>query len=90
MEKRHDNTLTRRLEEVADRGSAYINWYEFYRWYGVERIGKRVYRDLLQRWREVREDESADLFLAEGCGGAFLFGVADSYKLSDRAEGAED
>lgn len=90
MEKRHDNSLTRRLEEVADRGSAYINWYELYRWYGTKRIGRRTYQDLLGRWREVCEDNDADLYFADGCNGAFLIAVQGSYKLTAKAEAADE
>jgi hypothetical protein len=53
MEKRHQDLLTSRLEQIVTTGSTYIAWSELYLWYGVQKLAKRTYRDLSERWDEI-------------------------------------
>lgn len=53
MDKRHDELLTSRLEEILTRGSTFISWNELYLWYGVSKLAARTYRDLATRWDEL-------------------------------------
>jgi hypothetical protein len=50
MDKRHDDMLTSRLEQIYTDGAAYISWNELYLWYDVQAIAARTYRDLSSRW----------------------------------------
>lgn len=53
MEKRHDDLLTSRLEEIYTKGVTYISWNELYLWYDVQAIAARTYRDLVNRWDDL-------------------------------------
>lgn len=53
MDKRHDDLLTARLEEIVTKGCTYIAWNELYLWYGVQKLAARTYRDLAERWDEI-------------------------------------
>ncbi|WP_198119411.1 hypothetical protein [Massilia rhizosphaerae] len=53
MDKRHDELLTSRLEEIITKGCTYISWNELYLWYGVRKLAARSYRDLSTRWDEL-------------------------------------
>ena len=50
MDKRHDDALTNRLEEIITDGVTYISWNELYLWYDTEKIAAGTYRDLHARW----------------------------------------
>ena len=53
MDKRHDDILTSRLEEIVTKGCTFIAWNELYLWYGVAKLAARTYRDLADRWDEI-------------------------------------
>lgn len=53
MDKRHDELLTSRLEEIVTKGCTSIAWNELYLWYGVQKLAARTYRDLAERWDEI-------------------------------------
>jgi hypothetical protein len=53
MDKRHDDILTSRLEEIVTKGCTFVAWNELYLWYGVARLATRTYRDLANRWDEI-------------------------------------
>ena len=53
MIKRHEDALMQCLEEIADNGFAQIEWVKLYRWYGMQRLGKSVWRDLRDRFTEI-------------------------------------
>ncbi len=72
MIKRHDNTLTSRLENIAVAGCAHILWAELYLWYDAQRITIAIYRDLEARWQEISGGNQGALMKAEGSGGIFL------------------
>ena len=79
MERRHIDILTNRLEQVLDAGCTHILWSELYRWYGVQKIAARTYRDLADRWQDVSEGRKGDLKMIEGQGGIYLL-AADLIK----------
>lgn len=53
IEKRHDELLTSRLEEIVTKGCTFIAWNELYLWYGVQKLAARTYRDLAERWDDI-------------------------------------
>ena len=53
MDKRHDDILNSRLEEIVTKGCTFISWNELYLWYGVSKLAARTYRDLATRWDEI-------------------------------------
>ena len=61
MEKRHDDQLTNRLEEIITVGSTFIHWNELYLWYGVKAIAAGTYRDLSSRWDDITAEYEIDL-----------------------------
>jgi hypothetical protein len=78
MERRHDEILTARLEDVLLNGCAHITWDELYHWYGVQKIAAGTMRDLKTRWEEVTKGrKTGSLKMVEGRGGMFLH---DSHK----------
>lgn len=78
MEKRHQDSLTTRLEDAFLNGCSHISWNELYLWYGVQKIAARTYRDLETRWQDVTENEVGRLMKIEGRGGIFVFGENSS------------
>lgn len=60
MERRHDDELTSRLEEILTNGCAFISWSELYLWYDVQKIAARTYRDLSDRWDELTARTTTD------------------------------
>ena len=84
MDKRHDDMLTSRLEEIVTKGCTYVAWNELYLWYGVAKLAARTYRDLAERWDEIMEAQGLELgklaFVQSPWGkggsgpGIFLFG----------------
>ena len=53
MERRYEDILTCRMEDIFTKGAAFISWNELYLWYGVQKLAARTYRDLSERWDEV-------------------------------------
>ncbi len=78
MEKRHQDSLTNRLEDAFLNGCSHISWNELYQWYGVQKIAARTHRDLETRWQDVTENEVGRLMKIEGRGGIFIFGENSS------------
>ena len=74
MEKRHQDSLTNRLEEAFLHGCAHISWVELYHWYNVQKIAARTYRDLEVRWQDLTGGNVGRLMKIEGRGGIFVFG----------------
>lgn len=72
MEKRHDDQLTSRLEQVLTTGVAHILWAELYRWYDVQKLAARSYRDVVDRWEELTNGSQGRLMQVVGAGGVFL------------------
>jgi hypothetical protein len=76
MQKAYDDLLTSRLETVLDAGAALILWNELYRWYEMRKIAVGTWRDLNERWKEMKTYRGADpgkLMCVDGPGGLWLF-----------------
>ena len=71
MLRRLEDALMQRIDAVAWRGFAFIEWWELNSWYGAERIGKGVWRDLRDRFSEAA-DEGAELLYCERPDGVML------------------
>jgi len=61
IQKRYDDLLTNRLEQVIDAGCVFVLKAELRRWYGKQKIAARTYRDLERRWQELTEGELGQL-----------------------------
>lgn len=72
MEKRHDELLTTRLEEVYDNGVAFVTWGELYRWYDTLKIAAGTLRNLSERWDELSKGKHGPLIRVKNNGGMFL------------------
>jgi len=71
---RHTYELLNRLERVLDRGCAEITDRELRRWYGQERVGVTVWRDIYERWMELHPDPEAEAsILTAGTGYGYIF-----------------
>ena len=76
-----------RIDAVARRGFAFVEWWELNSWYGVERISKNVWRDLRDRFAEAADDE-AELQFCEAPHGVMLINSLKLRAVSDKI-GAE-
>ncbi|MBY0498422.1 MAG: hypothetical protein K2P74_02235 [Nitrosomonas sp.] len=74
MDKRHQDSLTNRLEDAFLNGCSHISWNELYQWYSVQKIASRTYRDLETRWQDLTDSKAGRLMKVEGRGGIFVFG----------------
>lgn len=72
MQKRHDELLTTRLEEVYDAGVAFISWNELYRWYDTLKIAAGTLRDLSQRWDDLSGGRQGVLQCIKNDAGMFM------------------
>jgi hypothetical protein len=82
MLSRHTNELYRRLERVADRGTAEIQAAEIKRWYNQERITVNIWRDMEDKWHDIDPDHP--LLVAEA-GEFFVFAYGQGLTCSDDA-----
>lgn len=83
MDKRHQDALTNRLEDASLNGCSHVSWTELYRWYDVQKIAARTYRDLETRWQDLTEGKIGRLMKIEGRGGIFLFGQDSANKVDE-------
>ena len=83
MEKRHQDSLTSRLEDAYFNGCAHISWNELYHWYGVLKIAARTYRDLETRWQALTDGQRGRLMKVEGRGGVFVFGESSAGRVDE-------
>ena len=74
MEKRHQDSLTSRLEDAYYNGCSHITWVELYNWYDVQKIAARTYRDLEVRWQSITDGSAGRLLKVEGRGGIYIIG----------------
>jgi len=81
MDKRHQDSLTNRLEDAFLNGCSHITWTELYQWYDVQKIAARTYRDLETRWQDITDDGVGRLMKVEGRGGIFVFGENSSARV---------
>lgn len=77
MQRRHFEILTNRLKHILNAGCVHILWKELYRWYDVQKLAARTYRDLAERWQDVSEGYKGHLRMVEGDGGIYLFAEED-------------
>jgi hypothetical protein len=64
MQKRHDEQITAKLEEIITHGAVFINWAEIRKWYGIQRVAAATYRDIAQRWQELTHGKYGDIVCA--------------------------
>lgn len=73
MLKRHADELSNRLDQVTIMGTAEIRKDELLLWFGLERLGKTVWRDISGQWADLVEDiDECSLLVAER-NGTFVF-----------------
>jgi hypothetical protein len=60
MQKRHEDQLASRLDELFITGVTSISWAELYYWYNVDKIRKAPYRDILDKWERILEERGVD------------------------------
>lgn len=60
MLRRHVDQLMTRLDELYIEGVTYISWGEVYHWYGIERITKKIWGDIDERWETLLEEKDED------------------------------
>lgn len=72
MLKRFEDSLARKIDEVALKGFSFIEWWELKSWYERDRISKGVWRDIYDRFKLVADDESAKLYVYHAEHGALL------------------
>ncbi|MBJ2223190.1 MULTISPECIES: hypothetical protein [Pseudomonas] len=83
MLKRHRETLETRLEQVQTWGWCEITWGELYLWYAAERLSVKTYKHMLETYRELQEDESANLLATTVSGGIILTSPSKTSHLTD-------
>jgi hypothetical protein len=64
MIKRHEDALMNALEQLDHVGWVEIEWWKIYQWYSAERLTKKVYRDLRDRFLESGDE--VELHMYEG------------------------
>jgi len=72
MLKRHEDALAQRIDTVAWKGFSFIEWWELKSWYEKDRIGKGIWRDLYDRFKEIADDNEAELYLYQSDSGVML------------------
>ena len=85
MEKRHQDSLTNRLEDAWLNGVSHVTWEELYLWYDTQKIAARTYRDLQNRWWDLTDGKGASLTKIEGRGGIFVFGGDRASKVDQKS-----
>ena len=85
MLKRHEDALMQRFDAVANRGFAYVEWWEVYLWYGMERLSKTVWRDLQDRFEETAgKNGKGELWVHENQTGMMLVNSGSLKNISDK------
>jgi hypothetical protein len=88
MEKRHDDLLTARIEEVAANGWAFIQWWEAYLWTGQKKLGKNFWRDLEARFATAYAKRSPpDLQFCQTPAGLLLINPDGLAPISSKSSG---
>ena len=88
MQKRHEDQVWARLDELYANGTTFISWGEIYHWYNIERINKLPWRDLKRRWDDLIEEKGKkepDPLVAKIEGGIALFFSRKPEKLGELA-----
>jgi len=79
MLKRHEDALMSRIDEITCRGWTIIHWWEAYLWYDRERLGKKFWRDIQDRFAE--DNPGVELYVyhfGDGPNGGVLFVHSDN------------
>ena len=56
MRRNHEVALNEALDQLFLHGTTAILWQSLYLWYNAERISKRVYADIIERWQSLCEE----------------------------------
>ena len=88
MEKRHDDLLTTRIEEVTAKGWSFIAWWEAYLWTGQKKLGKNFWRDLKRRFDE-RNKANTELYIYQNGEGVLLIHGTELTPISSKI-GSDD
>ncbi len=56
MRRDHEASLNTALDQLFLQGSTSILWQHLYLWYNTERITKRVYGDIMERWQSLCDE----------------------------------
>lgn len=86
MLRRHKDLLENRLEEVKCKGWTHIAWNEIYLWFEAERIAVKTYKKILDTYRNLIEDDEAELLLTAVPGGFLLTSANACSTLDDIIE----
>ena len=80
MLRRYDDALANRFDEVVVKGFAFMEWPEIYRWYGIERITRSIWKDLNDRFEDAHRGDKGNytLWISELATGVLLIDVNDS------------
>lgn len=62
MIKRHEAALMDVLEQLDQVGWAEVEWWKIYLWYDAERLTKRIYRDLRDRFLESGDEVDLHMY----------------------------
>ena len=84
MLRRHQDSLSARLEQLAAKGWVWIESYELRSWYEMERIGKSVWRDIRDQYDEITSQEGAKISVVENESGFQLFDSRKLVKISEK------
>ena len=79
MERRHEWALMNRIEEALLNGCAHITEKELKLWYGAQRLGISIWRDLRNRWHELGGAHAGEIKKIEGRDGIYIL-AADRIK----------
>jgi hypothetical protein len=93
VSKRYDDALMERIDAVAWKGFSFIEWWELNAWYDAQRIGRKVWRDIKERFDEaVDGDENAkdiELWIYEAESGIMLIHSDELKKVTDKIGSTE-
>lgn len=92
MNRRHEDQLLVRLDELLIKGTTFITWGEIYHWYRIERIAKHPWRDMKRRWDELLEERGISLSdpqVASLDAGIAMFFPGDPKRMKKLGEWAE-
>jgi len=62
MEKRHMDTIALRAEEFAETGVTRFKRWELKSWFGAERLGKTIWRNIEEHLKERRPSATIQVF----------------------------
>jgi hypothetical protein len=91
--RRYEDALANRFDELQGRGFALLEWHEIYKWYGIERITKFVWKDLSNRFEDAYDGQKdrSTLWISELTSGVLLIDAnSGSRNLKTISEKAGD